>query len=481
MESLERARAKPSEKAGPAGWPYVVGATSAAPSERSARDAGMELTDVSRRIFGLHRRLILLCVLFVLVGIGIAALVRGGSQTYTASARLVLDTEDPKTRAESTSIADTGKALATSPAQVRAALNDAHLTNRDAVDIAKNHVSIRPLGTSAVLQLSVSDKNRRAAADLANALANRVIRARLSVSSGQLQQVLTDLDERIDTLNIKIANADAQLDSLNVRLATAGTAASANALRAQRDSVTRSRDFLAQQRGVLESERVSLLSTDALRPKPSIISPATVPDQADPSHWLTYVLLGTILGLILGIGWAGLLEMFRPTIVGHEAIAREMETSLLGALPDEPDENTSAALPAISARLWFAAEAVGVTRVGLLPLVPDLDLRGFAERLNASEPGAGGPRPGSEHASSLAVRPVTLRDASMDVRGGLGLVLVAPAKMKKASLVEMNELVRLTGVPVLGLITYPPRTQKAGAQRRDLEAAAPAQAPSAQA
>lgn len=425
----------------------------------------MELSEAGRRIFGQHWPLILVCIFFVLVGIGFGALVRGGSQTYTASTRLVLDTQDPKTRSESTSIADTAKAIATSPSQVRAALNDAHVTKRDPLDVAKHHVSIRALGTSAVLQLSVSDRNPRIAAAVSNALAARVIRARLDVSNGQLQQeVLTDLAQWIDELNTKIASVDAQIDSLNVRLANAGTAAGANALRARRDAATRSRDFLAQQRGVLESERVSLLSTNALRPKPSIISPATVPEHADASHWLSYLVLGTFLGLILGVGWAGLIEVIRPTLVGSDVLARELDTPLLGTLPNEPDADISEALPPVTARLWLAAEAAGVETVGLFPAAPGLDLSGFAERLEAIPPGALDPQHNAvamDHARpGLRIRPFSLHDSSADVQGGVGLVLVAPTEMKKAELIDVGQLLRLTPVPLLGLVTYTPQSSR---------------------
>lgn len=479
LESFERVRAQPSERAGPVGWPHVLGPASHLGTDEQRRDTGMELTEVGRRIFGQHWRLILSCVMFVLIGFGIAALARGGSQTYTASARLVLDTADPKTRAESTSIADTGKAIATSPAQVRAALNDAHIRNRDPVDVAKNHVSIRPLGTSAVLQLSVSDKNRHVAAAVANALAGRVIRARLAVSNGQLQQVLTDLEQRIEGLNTGIASVDARIDSLNIRLANAGTGAAANTLRARRDGATRSRDFLAQQRAVLESERVSLLSTDALRPKPSIISPAALPAHADASHWLAYLLLCTILGLILGVGWAGLLEGVRPTVVGSDAIALELGTPLLGTLPDEPDEEVSTSLPPISARVWFAAEAAGVADVALVPAVSNLELGALAGRLEELPPGAVRPEVASDDTRPrLRVRPSSFRDLMADAPGELGLLLVVPTEIKKAKLSEFNELVRLTSAPLLGLVTYPPRSvrQRARARKQALETLAARQA-----
>jgi capsular polysaccharide biosynthesis protein len=434
----------------------------------------MELSEVARRIFGQHWRLIIFCVFFVLAGIAFASLARGGSDTYTASTRLVLDTQDPKTRSESTSISDTAKAIATSPSQVRTALKDAHVTNRDPLDVARNHVSTRALGTSAVVQLSVSDRNRRVAAAVANALAARVIRARLEVSGGQLKQVLSNLGQQIDDLTTRIAHVDAQIDKLNVGLANALGAHAANALRSRRDAATRSRDFLAQQRGVLESERVSLLSTDALRPKPSIISPAAVPESADASPWLSYLLLGTLLGLILGVGCAGLMEVIRPTLVGGDVLARELGTPLLGTLPNEPDGPASSGLPVVSARLWLAAEAAGVETVALASAAPDVDLAEFAEQLEATPPHLLDPHPAARAAerarSGLRIRPFALDDTSPTRPGRVGLVLVAPAKLRKAKLVEVNELLRMTSLPLLGLIvsaSSPPASRQAPGPKMD--------------
>jgi len=424
----------------------------------------MELSEVGRRIFGQHWRLILFCIFFVLVVIGFVSLVRGGSQTYTASTRLVLDNQDPKSRSESTSIADTGKAIATSPAQVRAALNDVHVTTRDPLDVAEHHVSIQALGTSAVLELSVSDRNPRVAAAVSNALAARVIKARLDVSNGQLERVLSDLEQRNDDLNRRIANVDAHIDSLNIQLANAGTAASANAFRAERDTATRSRDFLAQQRGVVESERVSLLSTDAFRPKPSIISPATVPEAADASRWVSYVLLGTLLGLILGVGWAGVTEVIRPTLVGSDVLARELDTPLLGTLSREPNADASkdpSNLPAISAGIWLVAEAAGVETVGLFPAVPGLHLSRFADQLEEIPPGALAPQLSAgaidQARPGLLIRPFSVHDRSADVQA---VVMVAPTEMKKSQLVEMSQLLILMQVPLLGLVTYAPQRSR---------------------
>ena len=173
----------------------------------------MELNEAVRRILGEHWRFI---VFFVTFGIGVAALLHVTDvRMYTATARVVLDTQDPQSRAESVAIVDTARAIATSPAEVSAAMSAAHVGGRDAVQVAEHRVSVRGLGSSGVFQLSVSDRDSGTAATIANALATRVMRARLSVTEGQARQILADLGKKIDDLNTRISFSDARIDSLN--------------------------------------------------------------------------------------------------------------------------------------------------------------------------------------------------------------------------------------------------------------------------
>src|SRR5205823_5755082 len=81
----------------------------------------VELNEAFRRIVLQHVRLI---ACFVITGLAVGALVhRATGKTFTTSARLALDTQDPASRTEAAAIADMGQAIATSPAQIRAALN----------------------------------------------------------------------------------------------------------------------------------------------------------------------------------------------------------------------------------------------------------------------------------------------------------------------------------------------------------------------
>lgn len=424
----------------------------------------MELNDAVRRILGQHRWLIIACV-----GLGVCAAVLmhlGDTKTYTAQTRFTLDTEDPETSSESTSIADTAKAIATSPVQVKRAIASARVTGRDPIEVAEEKVSISALGTSGVLQLSVTDAKPRPATAIANALTERVISTRLAVKDGQLQQVMSDLTRRIDALNLKLSDLSTEIEALGGSPLPDGSAESAGSEKVR--DLLRQRDEITQQRTVLESERIRALSTDALKPTPSIISPATAPRHPDSSRRLPDMVLGGLLGLIFGVGIAALIESFRPTLVGSDALANEFDTPLIGAL-SRSDGSTDHVedVIAIAARLRLAAKARGVRDIGLLPIRRNLDVRRLAELLDehsvaapvlASVVGSpAGPQAETviEDIARCRIRPFDVRSSTLGRNGrATGLVLVSPTAIKKTELDEIKHLLRMSPGPVVGLITY---------------------------
>ncbi|HYM58052.1 MAG TPA: hypothetical protein VES79_08815 [Solirubrobacteraceae bacterium] len=304
---------------------------------------------------------------------------------YTASARLVLDNQDPKTRAEAAAISDIAQAIATSPTQVNQALVKAGAKGRNAVEVAKEDVSVRVLGSSGILELSVSDPSRTAAAAISNALAEGLIEARLEVTTGQVKKVDAALEGRIARLNRRISALDSRVDSLTLQAARADSAA-----RRKRAELTRSRQFLSQQRAALESQRVSLVSTGAFNHTPSIISPAAQPRLADQSGQLPDLILGALLGLIAGVGLAGLLETFRTTQVDTDAVAREFDAPLLGLSGGLTDADHSDELARNAARIRLAAqqESNGAPHSGMGSGSVSLKDRGVGHRPEArSDPG----------------------------------------------------------------------------------------------
>jgi capsular polysaccharide biosynthesis protein len=412
----------------------------------------MELNDALRRVVGQHWRLLSACLLGGLI---LGLLFAPHGKEYSASARLVLDTPDPVARQQSEAIADTAKAIATSPSQVSEALNRAHVQRGNPAIFAKKHVSVAALGSSGVLQLSVSDREAKVAASVANALASLMIRTRLEVTNGQTEQVFETLDRRTADLSRKIADAGDNVNELSLQIATESSPTAANALRAKRDAAERARDFLAQQRSVLESERVSLLSASAQRPRPAIISAASPPGKPQPTHRFAYLVLGALLGLILGTGAAGLVETIRPTLVGSDTLASELDAALLGTLTADA---SVAATVGIGARLRLAAEAAEVGNVALLATGPAVDLDRLAETLSSSAAVEGVPANGSPPGHMGTLRVGAFRPESPPVNNGRlsGLVLVSPTALKKTELSDIAHLLKVSQLPLLGLITYVP-------------------------
>jgi hypothetical protein len=247
-------------------------------------------------------------------------------------------------------------------------------------------------------------------------------------------------------------------------------------LRAKR-SAAALRASLARRRGILESDQIRLLSTDSGRHRPSIISPASVPSNPNSSRLLADLILGALLGLVLVLGLVGILETLRPTLIGGDAVARELDTPLLGTLPRGTDTDRPPAEAApIAGRLRLAAEASEVQQVGLLDVGGGVDLSKLAEWLDAMavEPALGrepallgafrgaqgaparNDEPGGHDRVGLQIRPFSPESASLNHGVVRALVLVAPSTLKKAELGDVSHLLRVTRLPLLGLITYKP-------------------------
>ena len=264
----------------------------------------MELNDAIGRIVR-HWPLI---VVAVLIGAVIGAIAGDRTGGYTAATRLVLDAPDPKARAESTAIADTARAIVTSPSLVSAALARAGVSSTDSARYAANDVTVSALGTSGVLDLAVRADTPRLAADVSNALARELIRTRNAIASDRANGVQQELNTRIAALNERISRLDPTIASLSARVALGRTGSTAASQQKLGDS-SRLRDFLTQQRSTLETEQASLLSASSAGPAPSIISPATAAEaRSAGSSFLPDAVLGGLLGLIAGVGIAALIN-----------------------------------------------------------------------------------------------------------------------------------------------------------------------------
>jgi capsular polysaccharide biosynthesis protein len=394
----------------------------------------VEPREAAARILSAHLKLIVVLVLAGVVGAFLLHL--DDQQLFTARARISLDTPDPKTAAEAQAIADTARAIATShwvveDALARAGVND--VSSAYVERFAAEDVHVQGLGSSEVMELSVTYPSARTAANIVNQLADRVIKSRLQATRGGLSQIVAGLDNQLLAIDQEIAQ---------VRLKGAGDEPATRARLAQ----------LTQERSDLASERESVIGQDALRPQALVVDPAHVPVAADPPHQVQDVALGMLLGLVVGIGLAASIETFTPTLVGAEAVAREVGAPVLAELPRANRKSTAFQRKLEDNRVRLAA---GFARMGafemadLGPVIRFTDVALLASRLSDPNGAARVRVTGGEH---LEVRSV----ADVDDTISSGLVVVAPTVLKKRNLQWVASSLQTGELDLFGVVTYPP-------------------------
>jgi capsular polysaccharide biosynthesis protein len=425
----------------------------------------LELNEVISRIVGRHWKLIgVLMVTGLLAGF---ALHLNDAPQYSATARLVLDTSDPASQSESGVIADTARAIASGPSLVRAALTEVG-ARRDATEVARRDIDVQALGSSGVVQLSVVDPDPKVAVALANALAKAVIKARLQVTAGQAASVVADLDRQASQLQRQIDKLDGKIDELSPRASDPGGSAG----RRELDRLLRQRDILVQRLAQIQTERGNVEGTRALRPKAAILDPASPPADEVPGRRLPDLVLGALLGLLVGVGIAAMLESLRPTLVGRTAIARGIEAPVLAELAGPPEHRAHrhgwdpADVAEAAMHVELVAVAAGVRQVQLMALDRQADISNLVQVLGdslktatvqqADTPVARRRRPGSKPARDL--------DVPQNGDRRIGLVLVAPSVVKLADLDPVKEFLAISGWPLLGVIVYQPLRRKLGAR-----------------
>jgi capsular polysaccharide biosynthesis protein len=403
----------------------------------------VELNEVVRRIVGRHWVVIMVCVMLGL-GASLGMSVKE-VRTYTASSRITLDTTAPKSSAEAIANSDTARAIATTHSQVRAAL-DAAQARRDVDKFAAKNVQVRALGSSSVIEIAVIDHDPDVAARVASALASNVVKLRLQTSRSDADELARLLDRRIAELNRKLVQIDRQFNQVSPQVA--------NALLAQRDDLSRQLD-------TIELQRLDISREFAVSPKPAVVESAEVPRKMDPSRLPLNLALGGLLGLVLGVGVAGVLESLRPTIVGPRALARAAGAPMLGVLDHPPDAHESRDVAIVATQLQLAAAVAEVDTVALITAGTSFDLQAFLDSLHRAL--AATFLEGAREPRRLLIESFNLAVLDGDYRAGLGLVLVAPTVLPKSELDVVGDVLSITGWPLLGVVAYrstPPRRSR---------------------
>ena len=368
---------------------------------------------------------------------------------------MVLDSPDPINQSQASVLADTARGIASGPSLIRSALGKVG-ASRDPVVFGDKSVDVRPLGSSGVLLLVVTDTDRRVAVRMANAIAEAVIAARSRVTEGTAAGAVRSLQREIASFEDQLTALDQRIDRLTVQARTSTSDA------AKLRAAERSRDTLTRQLGQLQGEFVAIQGERALRPQAGVIDPATMAEPL-PGRQVPDYLLGALLGLIVGVALAAVRETLAPTVVGHAALARALGAPILADLPEPPDRCKRKDVAVAARHVELAAVAAGVHRVEMMSLERVVDVSRLLEFLDDELTAA------VVHGVDPVLRPGRRPPGRSDVGGRAdgrsvsssigdgrtGLVVVVPDVVRLADLEPARNLVSITGWPLLGAIVFP--------------------------
>jgi hypothetical protein len=331
----------------------------------------VEASETGRRIFWRHRWLLL--VLVILPALGVVVLREGQPVTYAATAVVQGQDTTPDTTTQVSAIQSRVAAVATDPAMVQAAITQAHV-GRDAVQVAKHDISVGPLSSSAIMAITVTDKDPHVAQALSGALATVVV--------NQLNQLGVKGNPELATLDSTHAQLVSKRDGLQSELAKVGGVDASTSVQVQ--SLLSQLSATEQEIANNESEQQQVLATLTTETGASVVS---VPPSATAAsrHAAVYGVLAGLLGLVVGLLFATLREVLRPTVAQPGAGARELGAVLFGTAEERGGQIVALGRD-LPERLNLAAHRAGVSTVVLTGPGSRGRLSSLAARLRGGMP-----------------------------------------------------------------------------------------------
>ena len=278
--------------------------------------------------------------MFLVAGL---ALVLHSPATHTATSRILLASSTAQSAQEADAVAAQARAIATSRAIVAAAITAAEV-KRDATEVATKQVQVSALGTSPVVDVSVSDVDPAVALAMDNALAAGVVTFINQVGEAGTPVVLKQMQDQMAAYGKQLAALEAQqkLAPTNITL---------------QNQVTSVRGLLT----TLAGDYDHLLVDAAVKSTARSVSEA-VAAKATPRHIPQRLVLAGLLGLVVGLLAAAVAWLIRPRFAGEPALREVLGAPVLGRLPVPWDE---AALARVARGVTAAAARAGVSIVVL--------------------------------------------------------------------------------------------------------------------
>jgi len=347
----------------------------------------VEASEAIRRIFWRNRWLLL--VLMILPAAAMVPLREHQPVTYTATATIQGQGTTPDADTQVQAIQSRVTAVATDPALVQSVIGLAKV-NRNATHVAQHEISVTPLGSSAIMVLSVTDASSQVARAVAGSLANAVV-SELNQLGVKDDPELVSLGRTSAQLAIKRGQLLSELSNANA--SNAATSVQVQALLSQLGAVE-------QEQATNDSATQQILAALTAETVASVVS---VPTSATgvSRHVAVDAALAALLGLVLGLLIATLREVIRPSVAQPAAGARELGAVLFGSAEARGSRiiKIDQDLPE---RLNLAAHRAGVLTIVLTGPGSRVRLAALAARLGDELPA---PERADAHSASVRATP----------------------------------------------------------------------------
>lgn len=407
----------------------------------------MEIDEVLARVLRRYWALLLVCVM-VPLGV-VAALIIGQPPVYAAHARIVTGSVVPSSSAEADGIVSQVRALATSRGTVVAAIASTH-ASRSVKDFTDRQINVTGLGTSQIVDLTVTDHDPRVAQRADATLAREVVNALNKVGDGGLTKTLGAIDEQLLTLVQRRASLAATVQK--------------NA----KDQVAQNKlSGIQQMITDLTTSRSELVTRAAAEGRAVVVEVPVLPNQPEPNGLAQKLALAGLLGLVVGVLLAALGETLWPTVPGAARVARRLGAPVLGTLgPEELSGRRTARLHDLVRSLRLAARHAGVPTVVVAEASSSRTTEDVMALLEAVVPARAeaGRRLGVTDIESgrgpdgapALHRVCRLRSVDPVVEtDSVGLVVLAGPSTRLRDVTALRDLQDASGWPLLGIVGTP--------------------------
>jgi capsular polysaccharide biosynthesis protein len=442
----------------------------------------VEIDEVAARLLRQYWMLLVICVAVPLVAVSF--LTAKQPAMYAASARIITGSVVPQSSAAADAVTSQVEALATGRTAVAQALQSAG-ADRNLSSFIGHNIAVSGLGSSQVIDLTVTDRSPQVAQKVSKVLAAEVVGSINNVGQSGLRAALTANDQEIVRLSQR-------------RAVMAGRAA----------AQPRNQQLQAQLAGLdqvianFTGDRSRLLIQAGTLGLATVIDQPGLPGRPESKAAVQKLGLAGLLGLVAGILIASIAETVRPTVPGARRVSRRLSVPALGQLSgaDLNGERTPA-LGELALRCRLAAAHADLRTIALVDIDGKRELGALAAQLTQSlqassadggpgRSGLAGRANGSQHWDAdneptlAGVSPSVLVKARSAVNehpglqvfplgqmtwvtgtAQVGIVVLSGPVARVSRITALEDLSRSSGWPIVGVVGVP-RTRRRWGWRR---------------